>query len=1499
MNMISLRRLLVLFSLCLGFALLVAAPDAQAQNVFVVEDSGDGGDASAGDGTCQTSGGVCTLRAAIEQANATGNSGVPDRIEFSISTTSLIRPATVLPEITDPLVIDGTTAAAGSLPRLRINGSSVGGDGFLISAGGSTVRGLHIARFSGNGITLTGAGGNAIENCQIGDYLALGSPAGFGNGGDGILITGGSTENRIGDSDEASARNIIGGNGGNGIRIDGGDPSSVNNRIYGNYIGVASDGETDLGNTGHGVLLENQTADNFLGTSQTGDLGNVISGNGGSGVRVSGTFGNAASSNTSGNSILNNRIGLNDAGDTAVPNDEHGVHVDGAIGTSVGVTGVGGSVISGNGGYGVYIFGTDVTVRGNHIGTDAAGTAAIGNGPSQAGIILVGGTSGVTIGGTLPAYRNVISGNERGIVLNSATGNVIEGNYIGVDVTGDAALGNQFEGIRLGGGSQNNTIGGTASSAGNVISGNGADGILFTGSNVTGNTAAGNHIGVNADGDADLGNGGSGVYVVDGASGNTIGGTASGARNVISGNTKDGVVLFRDATTGNVVRGNYIGTDAAGTADLGNGLAGINVNAPQTTIGGTTGGAGNVIAGNGGNPNFGSQGVGVVIDDADGTVVQGNHIGVDANGALLGNDREGIRVNRTTGLIVGGTAAGAANVIAGNGGNGVEISSNPTTSVGNAVRGNAIYANSGLGIDLDANGVTANDPGDGDEGSNRSQNFPEITKAEYNPVADQISVYYRVPSDPALTGTGASAYNLTIDFYKVDADRQEGAVYLDTGTYTDGAYNNGPETFYGFTPPSEANIDKNDFIVVTATDANGNTSEFSEAASLAGNRFVVNATGDAGDSDTSDDVCDDGSGACTLRAAIQQANATGNVSTITPDRIAFDFAGSGPYVIQPATELPRISDPLVIDGTSASGYAGSPLVVLDGQNAGGSASGANGLYVEAGGSTVRGLAVVNFARSGILLVSQGGNTVEACYIGVEADGTTAAGNSTGGSFSGLFVGSNGNTIGGATADARNVISGNASGSGVNITGDNNIVENNYIGTDAAGTAAVGNFRGVEISNASNNALRGNVISGNDSPGFIIRSDGNTLQDNRIGVNANGDPLGNGGRGVFLTAGASGNTIGGTGAGEGNVIAHNGDGGVLFNGGSSGAGTGNAVRGNAIYANTGTFNAGLGIDLGEDGSTANDPDDADGSPNNFQNFPVVQSADYDASANEVTVTYVVDTAPANATYPLAVDFYQADADSEEGAAYLGSGSYTSTDYDGCGSAPCTKTVTFTPQATVTRSDAVLATATDAAGNTSEFSAQPSALPVELAGFEAAPSGSGTVALTWQTFSETGNDRFRVERQREGDAGWATLATRKSQAPGGTSTEALRYRFEDGDLPFEASALTYRLVQRDLDGDETTVGEKTVEIGAPTAFTLHGSFPNPMRSRTTIRYELPEERRVTVAVYDALGRKVRTLVDEEQRGRQEATFEARGLASGVYFYRITAGDYTQTRKLVLVR
>jgi hypothetical protein len=204
-----------------------------------------------------------------------------------------------------------------------------------------------------------------------------------------------------------------------------------------------------------------------------------------------------------------------------------------------------------------------------------------------------------------------------------------------------------------------------------------------------------------------------------------------------------------------------------------------------------------------------------------------------------------------------------------------------------------------------------------------------------------------------------------------------------------------------------------------------------------------------------------------------------------------------------------------------------------------------------------------------------------------------------------------------------------------------------------------------------------------------------------------------------------------------------------------------------------------------------------------------------------------------------------------------------------------------------------------GDHFELYRTPFQVPVELASFDGAPIDGSAVQLEWRTASEQNNAGFRVERSR-GSGPWQEVGFVDSKSESGTPSEPRTYRLTDEDLPYGADTLEYRLRQVDVDGSATVVAERAVEVGGPERFALHGSFPNPFQERTTIRYELPEEREVTIAVHDARGRKVRTLLrGEAQRGRQETTFAAEALASGVYFVRMQAGDYRETRKLVLVR
>ena len=182
-----------------------------------------------------------------------------------------------------------------------------------------------------------------------------------------------------------------------------------------------------------------------------------------------------------------------------------------------------------------------------------------------------------------------------GFETDGVTGNHVEGSYIGVSADGTEAVPNA-NGIRIADGAQNNVIGGTSASQGNLISGNLTYGILLQDPDTTGNVIQGNTIGTGTD----VGNG-YGVALVDGASNNTIGGTVAGARNLISGNIDYGIALVGDDVTGNVIQGNWIGLDETGMAAYGNltAVAGISLTAGahDNTIGGTAAGAGNVIAG--------------------------------------------------------------------------------------------------------------------------------------------------------------------------------------------------------------------------------------------------------------------------------------------------------------------------------------------------------------------------------------------------------------------------------------------------------------------------------------------------------------------------------------------------------------------------------------------------------------------------------------------------------------------------------------------------------------------------------------------------------------------------------------------------------------------------------------------------------------------------------------------------------------------------------------
>ena len=303
------------------------------------------------------------------------------------------------------------------------------------------------------------------------------------------------------------------------------------------------------------------------------------------------------------------------------------------------------------------------------------------------GIRMQGGAGSNTVGGSVVAARNVISGNGNdAIYLDASSSNTIRGNYLGVNAAGTAAIANGMSGVSFNNGSNNNLIGGTGANDGNVISGNSEWGIWSNSSN--GNTIQGNRIGTNAAGTGAIANVFEGILLY-GSNSNTVGGAAAGAGNLISGNA--GLGLHIDSSSGNVVLGNYVGVTASGNADLGNG-EGISIqDASNNTIGGTTAAERNVVSGN--------AGLGIALDNAGttGNVVSGNYIGVGADGTTaIGNDNNGIRVvNGAANNTIGGTAAGAGNLISNNQWGGIYLIDGGTAGAGNRILGNVSYTNPG------------------------------------------------------------------------------------------------------------------------------------------------------------------------------------------------------------------------------------------------------------------------------------------------------------------------------------------------------------------------------------------------------------------------------------------------------------------------------------------------------------------------------------------------------------------------------------------------------------------------------------------------------------------------------------------------------------------------------------------------------------------------------------------------------------------------------------
>ncbi len=474
------------------------------------------------------------------------------------------------------------------------------------------------------------------------------------------------------------------------------------------------------------------------------------------------------------------------------------------------------------------------------------------------------------------------------------------------------------------------------------------------------------------------------------------------------------------------------------------------------------------------------------------------------------------------------------------------------------------------------------------------------------------------------------------------------------------------------------------------------------------------------------------SGAGSLRAAIALANANADA-----DEIRFAIMGAGPHRITSLTTL-TVNNSLLIDGYSQAGAIangntpeqgglnGTLMIELSGVNGGGTGiafSGPSGSEL-----TLRGL-VIN--RFGTLVLDQGNGSliIEGSYLGTDVDGAAVPTPVDLGVH--IWV-TDTDRIGGLLPQQRNLISGARAGlSSVAISGwiratCSSVIQGNLIGTDRTGTFALANRTGIflsrsEVPPGANGLLIGglasaarNVISGNMRSGIAITcsltsgdencANGTLILGNYIGTRANGvDALGNGTEvpspGIFsyqVNGNISRVQIGGTDAGAGNRIAHNTRDGIDHSY-VSGSGT-LVIAGNQIYANAtrGIATAGR----------INDPGDIDAGPNRGQNFPVFVSG---SQANrQISARFAVDTALANASYPLTIHFYRSRDGS--GDYYLGQQTYATpqAEQDAVIPIPAGLSVAF-----------VVALATDATGNTSEFSEVLDVNNILADGFEDSP------------------------------------------------------------------------------------------------------------------------------------------------------------------------------------
>ncbi len=434
------------------------------------------------------------------------------------------------------------------------------------------------------------------------------------------------------------------------------------------------------------------------------------------------------------------------------------------------------------------------TIVGNYIGCNYNGMDTLSN---THGIELLSGPHDNIIGGETVAERNIFSGNTHcGIRIVNSNHNIVKGNYIGLNRTGNGAVKN-YDGVSIEGTSSNNLIGGYNPQSRNYVSGNEAYGIPLFGACCTQNRVVGNYIGTDITGNIAIPNT-YGVLCDDGAFGNVVGGYSMGAQNLISGNSGYGIFLYNPHTQKDSIIGNIIGLNFNCTTKLPNGN-GIVIDGPSNRHFIDS----NVISGNTQN------GIDIHIGGTDSNIIIRNYIGTDFSGiSNFGNSFDGVRIAEGPKYNQIGLE-GKGNTIAFNGRCGISVMTD--SSLYNRFTENKIFSNGSNGIDLYPIGTTANDAGDCDLGPNKLMNAPVIASSYYS--------------------SGTTTIYGTID-HTCDGGNQGIIIELFASNFSTGSQ---AQRFVGRTITNSAGewsfitteLLPTEFVTTTATDISGNTSELS------------------------------------------------------------------------------------------------------------------------------------------------------------------------------------------------------------------------------------------------------------------------------------------------------------------------------------------------------------------------------------------------------------------------------------------------------------------------------------------------------------------------------------------------------------------------------------------------------------------------------------------------------------------------------------------------